>query len=164
MVQLLTESQLPEAMELVWRVFQEFEAPDYSPEGVATFRQYIQIEAMADRFRSGELRLWGDWKGCVLRGVLALRESDPQQSHISLLFVDRPWQRQGIGRALLIAAQARCQEKSIAELTVHASPYGVEAYKHMGFFPLDPEREEDGIRYTPMLYRMSGNKRAKGGA
>lgn len=98
MVQPLTESQLPEAMELVWRVFQEFEAPDYGPEGADAFRRYIRTGDMADRLRSGELRLWGDWKGRILRGVLALRESGPRQSHISLLFADRAWQRQGIGR------------------------------------------------------------------
>lgn len=89
MVQSFTESHLPEAMELVWRVFQEFEAPDFGPEGVDAFRRYIRAEDMADRLRSGELRLWGDWKGRVLQGVLALRETGSQQSHISLLFVDR---------------------------------------------------------------------------
>ena len=99
MAQSLSEGRLPEAMEPVWRAFQEFEAPDYGPEGVDAFRRYIRTGDMADLLRTGELRLWRDWKGRVLRGVLALRETGSRQSHISLLFADRAWQRQGIGRA-----------------------------------------------------------------
>ena len=34
----LTENEKPAAMELAWRVFLEFEAPEYSPEGVLVFR------------------------------------------------------------------------------------------------------------------------------
>ena len=36
-IQKLREPELPAAVELCWRVFQKFEAPDYSPEGVEAF-------------------------------------------------------------------------------------------------------------------------------
>ena len=35
----LREPELPAAMDLCWRVFQEFEAPDYAPEGVEAFHE-----------------------------------------------------------------------------------------------------------------------------
>ncbi|MCI6321304.1 MAG: hypothetical protein MR803_08135 [Clostridiales bacterium] len=41
----LTETQKPAAMELAWRVFQEFEAPEYAPEGVQAFHDYITAPA-----------------------------------------------------------------------------------------------------------------------
>ena len=33
----LTETQKPAAMELAWRVFQEFEAPEYAPRACRRF-------------------------------------------------------------------------------------------------------------------------------
>ena len=38
-------------------------------------------------------------------------------------------------------------------MTVHSSPYAVEVYRRFGFVPLGGEREENGIRYTPMVCR-----------
>lgn len=61
----------------------------------------------------------------------------------------------------MAAAQARCGEKGGTELTVHASPYGVEAHRRIGLFSLDTEREENGIRYTPMLCRIFGSEGTK---
>ncbi|WP_268841858.1 hypothetical protein [Pseudoflavonifractor phocaeensis] len=40
-VRKLEEQDLPGAMELVWAVFQRFEAPEYSAQGVETFQTYI---------------------------------------------------------------------------------------------------------------------------
>lgn len=42
---------LSSAMDLVWRVFQAYEAPDYSETGIAEFRQCIQSAAMQTRMR-----------------------------------------------------------------------------------------------------------------
>ena len=39
-------------------------------------------------------------------------------------------------------------------LTVHSSPYAVPVYQRLGFTADGPERQEDGIRYTPMTYRF----------
>ena len=37
----IQERDLSAAMDLCWRVFLEFEAPDYPPEGVEAFYAYI---------------------------------------------------------------------------------------------------------------------------
>ena len=70
--------------------------------------------------------------------------------HISLFFVRREWHRRGVGRALL---HAMASAADYPEMTVHSSPYAVEVYRRFGFVPLGGEREENGIRYTPMVCR-----------
>lgn len=84
------EPELPAAMDLCWRVFQEFEAPDYPPEGVEAFYTYISNTEQVKR-----LTAFGAWEGQHLLGVLAA-EGD----HIALFFVDPAVHRQGIGRRL----------------------------------------------------------------
>ena len=41
-------------------------------------------------------------------------------------------------------------------LTVNASPYGAAFYRRLGFRDLGPERQQDGIIFTPMEYIISG--------
>lgn len=43
----LTEAEMPAALELAWRGFRIFEASEYAPEGVETFRVYVQDLATA---------------------------------------------------------------------------------------------------------------------
>lgn len=144
----LGKSDIREAMALVWEVFSEFEAPEYSDEGVAEFRRYIAPEAICGRMDRGELVLWGGYDGKAMAGVVALRTKD----HISLLFVRKEYQRQGLARRLFEAAkQAFTGTK---EITVNSSPYAVEVYKHLGFVPVSGEMTMKGIRFTPMKYTL----------
>lgn len=85
--------ELPAAMDLCWRVFLKFEAPDYAPEGVEAFRAYL-----SDIEQVNHLTLFGAWEGQELLGVLAA-----EGSHIALFFVDPAFHRQGIGRLLFQA-------------------------------------------------------------
>lgn len=138
----IREPELPAAMDLCWRVFQEFEAPDYPPEGVEAFYTYISNTEQVKR-----LIAFGAWEGQHLLGVLAA-EGD----HIALFFVDPAVHRQGIGRRLfqtyLTAGGWDC-------VTVHSSPYAVEVYRHLGFSPAAEEQlSPDGIRYTPMIWEQ----------
>lgn len=36
----ISKEKLPEAMQLVWEGFSEFEAPDYSQEGIDEFKRF----------------------------------------------------------------------------------------------------------------------------
>lgn len=128
------------AMELVWRVFQRFEAPEYSLEGVQTFRAYITDPAAVSA-----LTVYGAFAGETVIGVLAILEG----THISLFFVDPAWHRKGVGKTLF-----RCflEDSRAGEITVNSSPYAVEVYRHLGFQVTAPEQMTDGIRYTPMRY------------
>lgn len=140
----LEASESGPAMNLVWQVFQVFEAPEYSPEGVRTFRRFI-----TDPAALSELILYGAFEGNSLVGVLAIRKNG---THISLFFVDPAWHRKGVGRALFSHFLA---DSSAEQITVHSSPYAVEVYRRLGFRPTAEEQLTNGIRYTPMCYIRS---------
>ena len=136
------EPELPAAMDLCWRVFQEFEAPDYPPEGVEAFCTYISNTEQVKH-----LTVFGAWESQHLLGVLAA-EGD----HIALFFVDPTVHRQGTGRRLL---QTYLAAGGWDCVTVHSSPYAVEVYRHLGFSPTAEEQlSPDGIRYTPMIWEQ----------
>lgn len=126
------DMELQDALALVWRVFREFEAPEYSAEGIEEFRRYIQPDSIRVCQAEG-LRLWGSFDGERINGVIAVRPP----AHVSLLFVDRDYHRQGIARRLMDTALSGFQQESVA--TVHASPYGLEAYRRLGFAESGPE-------------------------
>lgn len=138
----LTENEKPAAMELAWRVFLEFEAPEYSPEGVLAFRTYITDPAAVSA-----LEVYGAFDGKVLLGVLAVRQNG---THISLFFVDPARHRQGVGKALF---RRFLMDRGNGAVTVHSSPYAVEVYRRLGFCSNAPEQVSDGIRYIPMERR-----------
>ena len=139
-VRRLAPEEIPAALELCWRVFQEFEAPEYSPEGVAAFRASLD-----DEERTRKLAFYGAFDGGRLVGVLCMRT--PQ--HIGGFFVDAAYHRRGIGRRLF---EAMRQDYETQVFTVNASPSAVEVYRRLGFTPTDTEQLTDGLRYTPMRF------------
>ena len=139
----IREPELPEAMDLCWRVFLEFEAPDYPPEGVEAFYTYVSNTEQVNH-----LTVFSAWENRNLLGVLAA-----EGNHIALFFVDPAVHRQGIGRKLF---QAYLAETHRDRVTVHSSPYAVEVYRRLGFSPTDEEHlSPDGIRYTPMARKRT---------
>ena len=139
-VRRLSGEKIPAAQALCWRVFQKFEAPEYSPEGVAAFRASLD-----DPERTRRLDFYGAFDGDTLVGVLCMRAP----RHIADFFVDAAYHRRGIGRRLF---EAMRRDYSRQVFTVNSSPYAVEVYRHLGFVPTDTERLTDGLRYTPMLF------------
>lgn len=69
----LQKSDIKNALKLVWHVFQEFEAPDYSDQGVATFKDFICNESIIEKVDKGELIFWGCFNLHNLIGVIAVR-------------------------------------------------------------------------------------------
>ncbi len=123
------------ALQLVWEVFQEFESPDYTQEGINEFyksihdENYISMLTMYGAFLSGELV-----------GVIATRNNG---RHIALFFVDGKYHRQGIGKQLFEAVRTD-------KMTVNSSPYAVGIYRKLGFKAVDEEQSVNGLRFTPM--------------
>lgn len=134
-------SEIPEALRLVWDTFVEFEAPDYAPEGVNKFREYLD-----DRNFIGGLTINGAFLHGLLAGVLATRNSG---SHIAMFFVRKEYQRHGIGHKLFDYMLNNCP---LEQVTVNSSPYAVFIYEKLGFIATDTEQTSDGIRFTPMTY------------
>ena len=135
----LEKDKWDEALKLVKEVFMEFEAPDYCEEGVADF-----MHAMGDESYLNMHRFYGAYEDDKLVGVIATRKD---HHHIGLLFVDKNYQRRGIGRQLIRHILNMKDEEPI---TVYASPYGHEFYKKLGFVDTDEEQITNGVRYYPM--------------
>lgn len=137
------------AMTLVWKTFLEFEAVDYSPEGVRSFEDFITDTGLKRMFIMGTYQMMTAYYDDRIVGVISLRN----QMHISLLFVDKDYHKKGIGRALIgKMADYVKNELGQSRLTVNSSPYGVDFYHRVGFTDIGPQTQQDGIIYTPMEY------------
>jgi len=132
---------------LIHLVFNEFVAPLFEQEGVEEFLRYADPYLMAKRAQCNHFILIAE-ANKELYGTIEMRNFN----HISLLFVVRQRQRQGIGKQLLKEALtiARRYEPNLTEIDVHSSPNAVDAYESLGFHTVGPRRLENGISFVPM--------------
>ena len=136
-------------LDLVWRVFEEFEAPDYSAEGVREFKAFIATEAVKQRMCNNELLLWGYFDDEKIVGMIATRPP----CHIALLFVEKEYHRRGIARSLYNTVLAFYNTNTpCPEITVNSSPYATKIYGRLGFVPTNTEQTVNGLRFTPMKH------------
>ncbi|MEN6390146.1 MAG: GNAT family N-acetyltransferase [Syntrophomonas sp.] len=136
---------------LVWTVFKKYEAPDYPPEGVQTFKDFIEPDRLKQMAEDGN-SIYCCFDDEKLVGVLAFRGL----SHISLLFVDEEYHRQGIAKTLLDKAlkEIVARNSEIGEISVNSSPYAEGIYTRMGFTAQSSIQQQDGIRFIPMLKKL----------
>ena len=59
----LSKKDMKDALELVWAVFSEFEAPEYEPEGIDVFREFIAFDSVSGMLSSGTMHIWEPSKG-----------------------------------------------------------------------------------------------------
>jgi GNAT superfamily N-acetyltransferase len=140
----MSMDELPDALNLAETVFMAYVAPEYSQEGVKTFLEYIQYDAIKKLIDENILRFWVCMDGRTVVGMIAMR----QKAHISLMFVDSRCHRRGIARRLFQAAMDAAQ--NIKETTVHSSLYAVPFYQSLGYRATGPEQTVNGIRFVPM--------------
>ena len=129
------------ALDLAWRVFSEYESPDYSKEGTEEFKKCLHDE----EYLAG-MEYYGAFAGNRLVGLVGIRSD---RKHICFFFVDGKYHRQGIGTRLF---KAVCQEYPGHIITLNSSPYGVPFYHAVGFKDTDKKQTVNGIRFTPMKY------------
>ncbi len=138
----LLQSEKTDAINLVWNVFLEFEAPDYLDEGINTFRDFINNEDAING-----LEIYGAYEKGNLTGVIATRN---EGSHIALFFVHGKYHRKGIGRKLF---EVVVKNSTLELITVNSSPYAAEIYHKLGFVDTDIEQTREGMKFTPMKYK-----------
>lgn len=139
----IENNEYSEALNLVWNVFMEYEAPEYSQEGIKEFYKSIHD----DKYLSG-LCVYGAFIQDELVGVIASRSSG---THIALFFVSGKHHRKGIGKTLFYMMKSKCKDDKI---TVNSSPYAVPVYRKLGFKETDKEQIVSGLRFTPMEYHF----------
>ncbi len=134
-------------IQMVWKTFLIFEAPDYPEEGIKNFNEFITDHTLFRMFEKGYYRVMVALDGKKITGVISVRDS----SHISLLFVEKAYHHKGIGKALVEEMQDYLSsEEGITKMTVNASPYAVGFYHSIGFTDTGLEQTSGGIRFTPM--------------
>ena len=143
----LSEYERKAALDLAWRVFCEYESPDYTSEGTEEFRKCLHDE----EYLHG-LQYYGAFDGMKLIGEIAIR---PDKKHICFFFVDGRYHRRGIGTRMF---QRLLEDYPGETLTLNSSPYGLPFYKAIGFVPTDEEKTVNGIRFTPMKTVRKGRK------
>jgi GNAT superfamily N-acetyltransferase len=136
---------------LVRIAFDEFVAPGYSEEGNRFFYDFIVPEKMAQR-QLQERVLWCALSDGNIIGIIEMRDGN----HISLLFVDKAFHRQGVAKMLMDTAieNAKLKNPDISNIQVHSSPYAVAIYERFGFHPNHDFQVANGIRYLPMEMRL----------
>jgi GNAT superfamily N-acetyltransferase len=143
-------------VDLVLRVFDEFIAPQYSQEGIAEFNKFACTNALADRFRAGNLILLAE-SGQDIIGVIEIRNND----HVAMLFVEKYHQRKGIAKELLLRSIETCRKRKpdICRITVNSSPNAFGAYQKIGFKGIRDEKVVNGIRFIPMELSLDEKER-----
>ena len=138
----IKQGEIERALCLVWKVFQEYEAPDYTKEGIEEFYKNIHDENYLSK-----LCWYGAFIQEELVGIIATRS---EGTHIALFFVDGKYHRQGIGKRLFQTAQKKCYAD---KMTVNSSPYAIEVYHKLGFMDTNAEQTVNGLRFTPMEHK-----------
>ncbi|MEH2943547.1 GNAT family N-acetyltransferase [Lachnospiraceae bacterium KK002] len=145
------DEELDEAFTLIWNVFQQFVASDYTEEGIDYFYgQFVVGQNFRDKFLNGLQTMYGAFDDRRIVGVLSISADN----HVSCVFVDEKYQRKGIATQLFLKVISELGQQGKEKIRLNASPYGVPFYHAMGFTDTDMEKVFHGIRYTPMELRL----------
>ena len=148
----ITCDEVASAMALVLEVFMQFEAPDYGPSGVETFkRDIVENFEFLENARKGICPIYGAFDADQIVALMGMRSS---KTHINLVFTKKEYHRRGIAKAIFqyLLNDVLKENPALEALTLNSSPYGLPFYLAIGFIPLSGEQEMNGIRYTPMKY------------
>lgn len=148
----ITALEIDQAMALALEVFMQFEAPDYGPEGVASFkRDIVENPVYLDNVKAGNCPIYGAFDKGTLVAIIGMRSN---RTHINLVFTKKEYHRQGVARAVFqyLLEDIKKEFPQTKELTLNSSPYGLPFYLRMGFVPTGKEQTINGIRFTPMKF------------
>jgi len=148
-IRIVEFEQIDDALKLIWNTFLGFVAPDYSEEGIETFKTgFIENVDFKNKFKSEHEKMYGAYDNQKLVGVVSISVNN----HISCLFVDKEFHRKGIATMLFNQAILDLKERKVKKMILNASPYAIQFYHSIGFKDLDEQQEFHGILYTPMEY------------
>jgi GNAT superfamily N-acetyltransferase len=144
--------EVESAMALALEVFMQFEAPEYPPEGVETFKKdIVENREYLEGARQGLCPIYGAFDGEKMVALMGMRSS---KTHINLVFTKKEYHRKGIARAIFryLLNDILAENPALDALTLNSSPYGLPFYLKIGFVPQGEEQTINGIRFTPMKY------------
>ena len=135
----LLNNKKDEALLFAKKVYIECKDESYSEQGIETFYNFINNKEITKSFK-----VYGAFEDKTLKGLIA---ADSQKRHICLFFVDKVSQGKGIGKELM---RVVVNNNENSYITVNSSRYGVPIYEKLGFVKIEEEKEQDGLKFTPM--------------
>ena len=135
----LVNNEKDEALLFAKRVFIESEDDSYTKKGIETFCNFVDNKKITKSFK-----VYGAFEDNILKGLIA---TDRRKRHINLFFVGKDSQGKGIGKKLMNIVVNNNENSYI---TVNSSRYGVPIYEKLGFIKIEEEKEQDGLKFTPM--------------
>jgi len=135
----LVNNEKDKALLFAKRIFIESEDESYSKEGIETFCNFVDNKKITKSFK-----VYGAFEDNILKGLIA---TDRRKRHINLFFVGKDSQGKGIGKKLMNIVVNNNENSYI---TVNSSRYGVPIYEKLGFVKMEEEKEQDGLKFTPM--------------
>ena len=136
-------------LELVSVTFKKFQMPEYSEDGVRNFYDFINVENFFPQIKNNEISLYGYFNDSQLVGVLGIRKPN----HLCLLFVDEKFHKRGIAKQLFNNWLEE-NRYNLEFVTVNSSLYAVEMYRKLGFSGSSSIKENDGIKYVPLVFTL----------
>lgn len=135
------------AMKLIEEVFDEFVAPDYSEQGIKSFKEnFIYDKKFLAKFAEGTETMYGAYYKEEIVGCLSISIHNT----ISCIFVKREYHRKGIASMLLNTVIEELKKRGAVAIKLNASPYAMPFYYAMGFKNAGDTGNYNGIIYTPM--------------
>ena len=135
----LLNNKKDEALLFAKKVYIECKDESYSEQGIETFCNFVNNKEITKSFK-----VYGAFEDKTLKGLIA---ADSQKRHICLFFVDKVSQGKGIGKELM---RVVVNDNENSYITVNSSRYGVPIYEKLGFVKMVEEKEQDGLKFTPM--------------
>ena len=142
----LLNNKKDEALLFAKKVYIECKDESYSEQGIETFCNFVDNKEITKSFK-----VYGAFENNILEGLIA---TDSQKSHICLFFVDKVSQGKGIGKELM---KAVINNNENSYITVNSSRYAVPIYEKLGFVKTEEEKEQDGLKFTPMKLILKFN-------
>ena len=142
----LLNNEKDKAVLFAKKVYIECKDESYSEQGIATFCKFIDNKKITKSFK-----VYGAFEDNVLKGLIA---TDRRKRHINLFFVDKISQGKGIGKKLMSVIM---KDNENSYITVNSSRYAVPIYEKIGFIKTEEEKEQDGLKFTPMKLILKFN-------
>ena len=138
-VKQLFNNEKDKALLFAKRVYIESKDESYSEQGIETFCNFVNNKEITKSFK-----VYGAFEDNILKGIIA---TDRRKRHISLFFVDKVSQGKGIGKKLMSIV---IDDNENSFITINSSRYAVPIYEKIGFIKTEEEKEQDGLKFTPM--------------
>jgi ribosomal protein S18 acetylase RimI-like enzyme len=133
--------------EFIWDIFEDSISGLYDSLGREVFFDYIHPEKLKERYEETQR----------FSQILVLREGEivgwmevRDSFHISMLFVKKKIQRQGIGRKLVTLAEENAILNGNRFITLNSSPNSIGAYISMGFAQQSDLCMINGVKFFEM--------------